>query len=203
MPPRALIIFGAEQDAQPVVHLARTLGWHITLVDTRARSASPQRFREADEVMLCRTEDIATRIPLPQDAAAVIMTHNYLDDIALLRQLLPSQASYVGILGPKQRTMKLLEELAAEGVHLTEAQVARLHNPIGLDIGAETPEEIALSIIAEANAVFARRDGGFLRDRNAPIHDEVASCVTAEKLSTATLHTPARESEINLICTPS
>ncbi len=197
--PRALIVFGAEQDAHPVVHLARTLGWHVTVVDTRARSATSERFREADKVALCRTEDIAACLSLSSDAAAVIMTHNYLDDVSLLRYLLPSQISYLGILGPKQRTAKLLEELSAEGVHLTDAQLARLHSPIGMDIGAETPEEIALSIIAEIKAAFAKRSGGFLRNRNAPIHDEVAPDIAAAEFSSTPRSIP-RDSESQIVC---
>ncbi len=199
-PPRSLFVFGAEPDALPVVRLARTLGWHVTVVDTRARSATSERFQEADEVALCRTEDIAACISLTSDAAVIVMTHNYLDDVALLRHLLPSQISYLGILGPKQRTAKLLEELSAEGVHLIDAQLARLHSPIGMDIGAETPEEIALSIIAEIKAAFAKRSGGFLRNRNAPIHDEAAPDVAAAAEFFSTPHSIPRDSESKIVC---
>jgi xanthine/CO dehydrogenase XdhC/CoxF family maturation factor len=95
-----------------------------------------------------------------------------LDDVELLRALLPSPVFYLGVLGPKQRTSKLLEEIGASRFGLADSQFARLHSPIGMDIGAETPEEIALAIICEIKAVCAGRDGGFLRNRNAPIHDE-------------------------------
>jgi xanthine dehydrogenase accessory factor len=173
-PPRSLIIFGAEHDVAPLSRLAQTLGWHATVVDTRARSASIDRFSEADAVVLCRAADVAANIALTPDTAAVVMTHNYLDDVELLRALLPVHLSYLGILGPRQRTGKLLEELRSEGCNFTEKQLARLHNPIGIDIGAETPEEIALAIIAEIKAACSSRRGGFLRDRNAPIHDEPA-----------------------------
>jgi xanthine dehydrogenase accessory factor len=171
-PPRPLVVFGAEHDAVPLVHLARTLGWHVTVVDTRARGATRERFAEADEVLLCRAEDIASRVSLTEETAAVVMTHNYLADVELLRALLPSPVYYLGILGPKQRTSKLLEEISADTYGLAASQFARLHSPIGMDLGAETPEEIALSIVSEIKAVCAARGGGFLRDRNAPIHDE-------------------------------
>ncbi|HEV7860496.1 MAG TPA: XdhC family protein [Pyrinomonadaceae bacterium] len=171
-PPRPLVIFGAEHDAVPLVHLARYLGWHVTIIDTRARDATKERFAEADVVSLCRAEEIAARVSLTEDTAAVLMTHNYLTDVELLRTLLPSPVCYLGILGPKQRTKKMLEEISAETDGLADSQSARLHSPIGMDLGAETPEEIALSIISEIKAVCAARDGGFLRDRNAPIHDE-------------------------------
>jgi xanthine/CO dehydrogenase XdhC/CoxF family maturation factor len=171
-PPRALVVFGAEQDAVPLVHLARTLGWHVTVVDARARSATRERFAEADKVVLCRAEEIATRVSLTQDTAAVVMTHSYLVDVELLRALLPSPVCYLGVLGPKQRTSKLLEEIGGDASGLADSQGARFHSPIGIDLGAETPEEIALSIISEIKAVCAARGGGFLRDRNAPIHGE-------------------------------
>jgi xanthine dehydrogenase accessory factor len=172
MPPRPLVIFGAEHDAVPLVHLARSLGWHVTVVDTRKRDASKERFALADEVLLCRAEEIAARVSLTEDTAAVVMTHNYLTDVELLRALLPSPVCYLGILGPKQRTSKLLEEISDETYGLAGSQHARLHSPIGMDLGAETPEEIALSIVSEIKAVCAARGGGFLRDRDAPIHDE-------------------------------
>jgi xanthine dehydrogenase accessory factor len=188
-PPRPLVVFGAEQDAVPLVHLARTLGWHVTVVDARARDATRGRFAEADEVVLCRAEETAARVSLTEETAAVVMTHNYPVDVELLRALLPSPVRYLGILGPKQRTSKLLEEIGGD-VSFTshgepaDSSHARLHSPIGMDIGAETPEEIALSIISEINAVCAARGGGFLRDRNAPIHAERVLAPAALKAST-------------------
>jgi xanthine/CO dehydrogenase XdhC/CoxF family maturation factor len=99
------------------------------------------------------------------------MTHHYLHDQALLRSLLPSSLQYLGVLGPKRRTQQLLEDLRLEGFAPTNAQRQRLYHPVGLDLGAETPEEIALAIVAEIQAVLTNRTGGLLRDRNAPIHD--------------------------------
>lgn len=101
------------------------------------------------------------------------MTHNYLYDAKLLQLLLPSPVRYVGVLGPKHRTDRLLQELWAEGRVYGEAQLERLYSPVGIDIGAETPEEIALAIISEMQAVLASRSSGFLRNRQAPIHDRV------------------------------
>ncbi len=198
-PPRSLIIFGAEPDAVPVARQALTLGWHVTVVDTRARQATLERFREADDVLLCRAEDIAARISLMPNTAAIVMTHNYMDDIALLRALLPSPVNYLGILGPKQRTAKVLEEIGAEGIGLAPAQLARLHSPIGMDIGAETPEEIALAIIAEIKAVGTKRGGGFLRDRNAPIHGDTAAHLTMIEVSIEPRYT-TRESASAIVC---
>jgi xanthine dehydrogenase accessory factor len=183
MPPRSLVIFGAEHDAVALVRQARTLGWHVTVVDTRARQATRERFAEADQIVLCRVDEIAMHVSLTENTAAVLMTHNYLDDASLLRDLLPSPVSYLGILGPRQRTSKLLEEIKEDVAVLAESASARLHSPIGLDIGAETPEEIALAIVAEIKTVCAARSGGFLRERNASIHDEHSFEPAARKVS--------------------
>ena len=190
VPPLPLVIFGAELDALPLVRLARMLGWRVTVVDTRARQATPERFSEADEVVLCGAAEAAERIALTPRTSVVVMTHNYLDDVALLGALLPSPVNYLGLLGPRQRTLKLLDELRAAGFDAAFAQVARLRSPIGMDIGAETPEEIALSIIGEIKAVCAKQDGGFLRDRRAPIHNKKyheasAAEFAAEAIATA------------------
>jgi xanthine/CO dehydrogenase XdhC/CoxF family maturation factor len=182
-PPRPLVVFGAGHDALPLVRQAHTLGWHVTVVDTRARALTKERFTEADEVVLCRAEDVDGRVSLTENTAAVVMTHNYLDDVELLKTLLPSPVCYLGVLGPRARTSKLLAEIGACAA--AEPARARLHSPIGLDIGAETPEEIALSIVAEVGAVCAARGGGFLRDRAAPIHGESEAGSTATPVANA------------------
>jgi len=100
------------------------------------------------------------------------MTHHYLHDRSLLRFLLPSAARFIGILGPKKRTEALLEDLREEGLSVTGEQLDRLHGPAGLDIGAESPEQIALALVAEVQAVLAGRGGGWLCEREGPIHDQ-------------------------------
>jgi xanthine/CO dehydrogenase XdhC/CoxF family maturation factor len=197
MPPLSLVIFGAEHDAVPLVRPARELGWQVTVVDTRARKAAKERFAEADEVLLCRAEDVVERVSLTENTAIVVMTHNYLDDVELLRALLPSPVFYLGVLGPKQRTSKLLEEIGAECSGLAASQFARLHSPIGMDIGAETPEEIALAIICEIKAACAGRKGGFLRDRDAPIHDEQQPSSIEVSIEP---YAPTRESASTVAC---
>ena len=96
---------------------------------------------------------------------------NYLDDLELLDVLHRSAVRYIGVLGPRKRTERLLGELYTQDVSAIRMNDPRLHAPIGLDIGADTPEEIALSILAEVRAVFAERDGAFLRQRRSAIHD--------------------------------
>jgi xanthine/CO dehydrogenase XdhC/CoxF family maturation factor len=100
------------------------------------------------------------------------MTHHYLRDRSLLRFLLPSAARFIGILGPRKRTEALLEDLGEEGLSVTQEQLERLHGPAGLDIGAESPEEIALALVAEIQAALTGRQGGWLRERKGPIHDQ-------------------------------
>jgi xanthine/CO dehydrogenase XdhC/CoxF family maturation factor len=99
------------------------------------------------------------------------MTHNFLRDKDYLRSLLTSPAAYIGMLGPAARTERLFMELREEGVDVGDADRERIHGPAGLDLGAEGPEEIAQSIVAEIVAVKRARRGGFLKDRPGPIHD--------------------------------
>ena len=100
----------------------------------------------------------------------VLMTHNYLHDLELLRQLLPLPLRYLGCLGPKRRTERLLLELFDDDTRRAASELRRLHAPIGLDIGAETPEEVALSIVSEIRAVLSERSGAQLREREGTIH---------------------------------
>ena len=169
-PPTVLTIFGAGQDAIPVVQLAKLLGWQAIVADCRANLASHNRFALADQVILTRRERLPEFQPLiDRSSAAVVMTHNYLDDLEVLRSLLPSAVPYIGVLGPKRRAERLLQDLQIEATY-SNAQLEKLHAPIGLDIGADAPDAIAMSIVAEIQAVLAQRTGGFLRHRSTPIH---------------------------------
>jgi xanthine/CO dehydrogenase XdhC/CoxF family maturation factor len=173
-PSLPLVIFGAGHDAVPLVRFAKELGWHVTVVDSREAYATESRFPLADAIVVSRPESIGVRVPLHPDTVAVVMTHNYLHDKELLQTLLLSPLRYIGLLGPKRRTDRILQELREEGLRLTNAQLGRLYGPVGLDIGADAPEEIALSIVAEIRAVLANRSGGLLRDRAQPIHNRSA-----------------------------
>lgn len=169
-PPVPLVLFGAGADALPVVRFGRALGWNVTVVDTRAREATKQRFNEADEIILCRAEEVAERVTLNSRTVAVLMSHNYLDDLELLTQLHQSPVRYIGILGPRKRTERLLNDIAGQGGPEISIDNSRLHSPVGIDIGADTPEEIALSIVAEIRAILAGRSASFLKERLTPIH---------------------------------
>ncbi|AFZ16316.1 XdhC family protein [Allocoleopsis franciscana] len=170
-PPVPLMIFGAGHDAVPLVHLAQELGWYITLVDSRKVETTRERFSSADEVILSRPESIGNCIHINNRTMAVVMTHNYLHDLEILKILLPSPVRYLGILGPKSRTEKLLQDLQEQEIIPTENQLQRLYSPVGLNIGADTPEEIALSIVAEIKAVLTNHSGGSLKNKLGPIHD--------------------------------
>ena len=172
LPPVPLVIFGAGHDALPVVELAHGLGWQTEVVDPQARPASLSRFALADRVTLARPEEVAARVRITPRTLTLLMSHNYSHDLALLRFLLASPARYIGVMGPRKRTERMLGELAAsDGAYsLGEADRARLHSPAGLDIGANAPAEIALSIVAEMRAVLDGRRGGRLRERRGSIH---------------------------------
>jgi xanthine/CO dehydrogenase XdhC/CoxF family maturation factor len=146
--PIALVICGDGADTAPLAALGDSLGWHVRCV---ARDEAPGR--------------------LDDRTAAVVMTHHYGRDRALLGTLLASRARYIGVLGPRRRTERLLDDLRAGGQEVAAAALRRLHAPVGLDLGAETPADVALSIAAEVRAVFSSRAGGALRDRQGPIHD--------------------------------
>ncbi|MGB2867307.1 MAG: XdhC/CoxI family protein [Bacteroidota bacterium] len=169
-PPLPLVLFGAGPDAIPLVRMAKELGWEVTVVDHRPAFAMKERFPSADSVILSRPEELGEKVSLSAHSAVVIMTHNFLLDVDLLKFLLPSPLQYLGLLGPTKRTELILQRLKKSGLEVTQDQHSRLYNPIGVDIGAESPEEIALSILSEIRAVVAGRSAGFLRDYRGPIH---------------------------------
>ncbi len=168
-PPVRLLIFGAGDDAQPLAKLAKTLGWTVEVFDSRPAFATAARFPEANRVAVVRLADAAST-PLDAATVAVVMTHRYREDVELLRALLPRELPYLGLLGPKKRAEKILAELTVDGFTFTEEMRARLHGPVGLDLGGDTPEAVALAMLAEIQAAFAGRDARPLRERNGPIH---------------------------------
>jgi len=166
IPPISIIIAGAGNDAQPLVEMAYLLGWEITVVDGRPTHASAQRFQKANRVLIAKPDQLLTQIDIDEQTAFVLMTHNYNYDLDLLNNLLSTEAQYIGTLGPKKKLIRMLDELGLN----TEENQHRVHGPIGLDIGAETAEEIAISIIAEIKAVFSGASAGLLKEKKAPIH---------------------------------
>ena len=170
-PPLRLVICGAGHDAAPLVRAAAGLGWSPVVVDDRPAFLTHERFAEAARfVPVERPEDVAQVAPLDERTFVVVMTHNFLRDKDYLRSLLGSPVRFIAMLGPSARTQRVLAELREEGVAIGEEDLARIHGPAGLDLGAEGPEEIAAAIVAEIVAVKRGRSAGFLRDRQGPIH---------------------------------
>jgi xanthine dehydrogenase accessory factor len=165
-PTVSLVIFGAGNDAIPLVQLAAVLGWYIYMVDGRSNYAIPERFPLAKKIIMAKPENALSQIDIDDRTVIILMTHNYNYDLAVLRQLLPLQLPYVGALGPKKRLHRMLDELRDEGMEITDEHLISIYGPAGLDIGSENADEIALSIIAEMQAVLKNRVGTSLRYKN-------------------------------------
>lgn len=166
--PRRLVIFGAGHDAVPLVSMARLQGWHTTVIDARTHFARPERFADADHVAAMPLQPFAGLQALVEDAAVVVMTHSFTQDRHWLSQVLALKPRYIGQLGPRSRTERLLDEMNDNPRQLPA--FAALHYPVGLDLGGDTPQSVALSILAEINAVLNQRQGGMLKHREASIH---------------------------------
>lgn len=162
-PPLTLVVFGATQVAVPLVALARVLGLRTIVVDGRERFATRERFPEADELVVGMPSEIAESMSLGSTSLVVLLAHDYKYDVPVLEAVLRTPAAYVGVLGSVRRGAALLGFLAEAGV--PAEQLARVRVPVGLDIGARSAEEIALSVLAEALAVQRGRGGGAMRDR--------------------------------------
>lgn len=152
--PLALLLCGAGPDAIPIAQLGVSLGWRVTVYDHREAYAVPDVFPESTRVILGRPEELTDRLDLSRFDAAVIMSHHLLSDVEYLRRLARLPPSYVGALGPAARRKRLLTEAGSE---TSTAIEPLLHSPVGLDIGANSPESIALAIVAEIHSVQPRR----------------------------------------------
>ncbi len=170
-PPIDLLIFGGGFDSQPVAKFAQQLGWNVTVLDECVAHLLPINFPDA-QLSGCQRDEVTRNIVVKPFSAAVLMSHNYYYDLEVLKQLLPTEIKYIGILGPKKKGDKMLDELESNNIKLTKWDTHRIHNPIGIDIGADSPEEIAFSIIAEIKAKFSGRSSGFLKYKTGPIHDK-------------------------------
>jgi len=169
-PPPRLVVVGAVDTGEALCAAAKALGWHTTCVDARARFATPERVPSADEIVVEWPERAFERIVPDRDTAVVVLTHDDKFDIPALAAALASDAFYVGALGSRRAQENRRERLREAGV--TEQQLDRLRGPAGLDIGAESPAETAVSVLAEALALRAGRLGGPLRESAGSIHVE-------------------------------
>lgn len=175
-PPPHLFVMGAGPDAVPLVRAARSVGWTITVWATQSRRDAERQLSEADHISSGAATTLASAVAAAHRPMAVVMTHNAERDCEALAMLLPSTCRYVGVLGPRRRTERLLATLDATGGS-RPPHATKLHAPVGLAIGAETPDEVALSIVAEIQAVLAGDTAKQLRDRSGHIHAAPASAL--------------------------
>jgi xanthine/CO dehydrogenase XdhC/CoxF family maturation factor len=169
LPRVRLAVCGAGPDAAPLVTMAKLLGWQVTLIDHRPAMLSAELWPGVDCILIGSRADVAVAVEQANSDAAVVMNHHYEHDLECLAAWLDSSVPFIGVLGPRHRTQLMLAQLDARGIALDGAE-RRIHSPVGLDLGGETAEEIALSIVAEIKAEVAGRSGEALRDRDAPIH---------------------------------
>jgi len=166
VPPPQLVVLGAGDDARPLVRFAADVGFRVVVVDRRPAFLTVDRFPAAAALIQSAGDELGAALPLDAECYAVVMNHNFADDQAYVRALLKTPVAYVGMLGPRQRTERILRNLAAEGP-MDEGLV---YGPVGLDIGTDGAEQVALAVIAEIRAVRSGRRARSLRERQLPIH---------------------------------
>lgn len=172
-PPISLVIVGAGNDTQILAQMAQLLGWDITVVDGRPTHAKPERFVSSCQVLVTKPEAILENLSIDKQTAFLLMTHNYQYDLAVLKCLITNEEiPYIGILGPQKKFARMLGDLMKDGIQLNEDQLEKIYAPVGLEIGAETPAEISLSVLSEIQAVLSETGGTFLRDKKSPIHSK-------------------------------
>jgi len=182
-PAVSLVIIGAGNDILPLVNMAGILGWKTTVIDGRPAYAKKERFPASCSVILAKPEQVIEQLPINDRTAIVLMTHNYNYDLAMLAALSKKQINYTGMLGPRKKLERMKSELSENGIHFTPEQLSVIHSPVGLDIGAETPEEIALSVLAEIQTVFSEAKAIPLKENTEPIHDRASLAIGQMHLS--------------------
>jgi len=169
-PPPRLVVVGAVDTAEALCRAAKALGWRTAVADARARFATRERLPSADEVVVGWPDDAYAKLGLAYGDAVVVLTHDEKFDVPAVAGALAADVSYIGALGSRRAQEARRERLREAGVG--EDELARVHGPCGLDVGAESPAETAVSILAEILAVRAGRSGGHLRDAKRRIHAE-------------------------------
>lgn len=172
-PAVSLILIGAGNDVIPLVSMADIMGWETTVIDGRPSHAKKERFSSTCQVIISKPENVLEQISIDQQTVFVLMTHNYNYDFAMLKALVKTKAKYIGMLGPRKKFDRMLDDMKSEGIKLSDEELSMIYSPVGLELGAETAEEIALSIMSEIKAVLAGKKGGSLRHNMNPIHSTV------------------------------
>jgi xanthine dehydrogenase accessory factor len=171
-PPPRLVVFGAVDTAESLCALARAVGWRTIVVDARAKFATSERIPSADELIVGWPQEALAQLKPDHSTAIVVLTHEDRWDLPALTGALESEAFYIGALGSRRNQERRREHLLDAGV--AEDSLERIAGPCGLDIGAATPAETAVSILAEILATRARREGGPLKESRGRIHADVA-----------------------------
>lgn len=169
VPAPELLVCGGGFDTPPLLRLAAFAGWS-TLLALPKSPPQHQTWPGNPKLIIGEPKALLEKRSVSKRTLVILKSHHFFTDLAYLKALLPSQAPYMGLLGPKRRTLRLFDELQKEGITISESDLQRLFFPVGLDIGAETSEEIALAIFAEMRAFLADRKGGSLKFRQGPIH---------------------------------
>ncbi len=186
VPPVSLVLVGATRGAEAFATIACALGWRVTVIDHREAILAALVVPGVVARVEGHAETALEHVTRDQRTAVALLTHQFALDQGWLTALLPLPIAYVGVLGSRQRARQLIEGLATNGLVLSDTQHRRLHAPIGLDLGGESPESIALAAIAEIEAVLHGRPGGSLRDRHSPIHARTPTPAPMEPAATPT-----------------
>ncbi len=163
-PPFHLILLGHQYDLYPLIRQTLELGWEITVV------APENKVSPIEGVTILKKEDF-DHLTFDEYTAVILMSHSLQTDKENLRKLLKKEARYIGMLGPRVRSERIWQELADESEIISDAVMANIYAPVGLDMGATTPDEIALSMLAEIKGVFSKKTPAHLRDKKQPIHE--------------------------------
>jgi xanthine dehydrogenase accessory factor len=170
-PPPRLLVYGAVDTADALCAAAHGLGWRTIAADARARFATKERLPNADEILVAWPEEVLAQVQPDHTTAIIVLTHDDKFDVPMLAGALATDAFYIGALGSRRNQERRRERLLEAGVD--EASLERISGPAGLDIGAHSPAETAVSMLAEMMAVRAGRDGGRLKESSGRIHAEV------------------------------
>jgi len=171
--PDDLVILGSGHDIEPLTEFGKQAGFSVTVLGFRGANATPERFPAADAVRSTSPARVREAATFDADTYVVVATHNFVDDRIVVDEALHTEVPYVGLMGPRKRFAEMREAFRDEGRTFSEAELSRLYTPVGLDLGADTPDQVALSVVAEVLAVRNGRGAGHLSNHEGPIHDRV------------------------------
>lgn len=172
-PPVKLVLVGAGNDVLVLAQQAEILGWNVVVTDGRPSHANENRFPGACQVIVTKPEETLEKVEINNRTAFVLMSHNYNYDLAVLKLLLAEKKIfYIGVLGPLKKYQRMLKDMEEKDLDLEKQIFDKIYAPVGLEIGAETPAEIGLSILAEIQAVLNGKSAKPLREKDSPIHDK-------------------------------